>query len=49
MNMSTETALNNIYNAARLAPLTAEQHDIIRKSAEVLVEALKPKDAPKPE
>jgi hypothetical protein len=47
MNMSTETALNNIYNAARLAPLTAEQHEIIRKSAEVLVEALKPKEAPK--
>ena len=47
--MNTETALNNIYTAARLAPLTAEQHEIIRKSAEVLVEALKPKDAAKPE
>ena len=49
MNMTTETALNNIYNAARLAPLTAEQHDIIRKSAEVLVEALKPKEEKKAE
>jgi hypothetical protein len=45
--MNTETALNNIYNAARLAPLTAEQHEIIRKSAEVLVEALKPKEEKK--
>lgn len=49
MNMTTETALNNIYNAARLAPLTAEQHEIIRKSAEVLVEALKPKEEKKAE
>jgi hypothetical protein len=47
--MNTETALNNFYAAARLAPLPAEQHDIIRKSAEVLVEALKPKEAPKAE
>jgi hypothetical protein len=38
--MNTEHALNNLYAAARLAPLPAEQHDIIRKSAEVLVEAL---------
>jgi len=45
--MNTETALNNLYAAARLAPLPAEQHDIIRKSAEVLVDALKPKEAPK--
>jgi hypothetical protein len=47
--MTTEQALNNLYAAARLAPLPAEQHEILRKSAEVLVEALKPKDAPKPE
>ena len=47
--MNTEQALNNLYAAARLAPLPAEQHEIIRKSAVVLVEALKPKDAPKPE
>jgi len=45
--MNTEQALNNIYTAARLAPLTAEQHEIIRKSAEVLVEALKPKEEKK--
>jgi hypothetical protein len=47
--MNTETALNNLYAAARLAPLPAEQHDIIRKSAEVLVEALKPKEEKKAE
>jgi hypothetical protein len=47
--MNTEQALNNLYNAARAALLPAEQHEILRKSAEVLVEALKPKDAPKPE
>ena len=47
--MNTETALNNLYAAARLAPLPAEQHESLRKSAEVLVEALKPKEAPKAE
>jgi hypothetical protein len=45
--MNTETALNNLYAAARLAPLPAEQHEILRKSAEVLVEALKPKEEKK--
>jgi hypothetical protein len=45
--MNTEQALNNLYNAARAALLPAEQHDIIRKSAEVLVEALKPKEEKK--
>ena len=47
--MNTEQALNNLYQAARLAPLSAEQHEIIRKSAEVLVEALKPKEEKKAE
>jgi hypothetical protein len=47
--MNTEQALNNLYNAARLAPLSAEQHEILRKSAEVLVEALKPKEEKKAE
>jgi hypothetical protein len=41
--MNTEQALNNLYAAARLAPLTAEQHELIRKSGEALAEALKPK------
>ena len=47
--MNTEQALNNLYAAARLAPMPAEQHDIIRKSAEVLVEALKLKEEKKAE
>jgi hypothetical protein len=47
--MNTEQALNNLYQAARSAMLTAEQHEIIRKSAEVLVEALKPKEEKKAE
>lgn len=46
-NMTTEIALNNLYAAARLANLPAEQHEILRKSAEVLVEALKPKEEKK--
>lgn len=41
MPMNTEQALNNLYTAARLAPLPAEQHEIVRKSAEMIVEALK--------
>jgi hypothetical protein len=44
--MTTEQSLNNVYNAARLAPLTAEQHELIRKCAEQLAEALKPKAEP---
>ena len=47
--MNTEQALSNLYAPARLAPLPAEQHEIIRKSAEVLVEALKPKEEKKAE
>ena len=47
MNITTEQALNNLYAAARMAPLTAEQHDLIRKSVEILAEALKPKEEPK--
>lgn len=47
MNMTSEQALNNLYNAARMAPLNAEQHELIRKCAEQLAEAIKPKDEPK--
>ena len=45
MNITTEQALNNLYAAARVAPLTAEQHELIRKSAETVLEAIKPKEA----
>ena len=47
MNMTSEQALNNLYNAARMAPLNAEQHELIRKCAEQIAETLKPKDEPK--
>ena len=43
--MTTEQALNNLYAASRRAPLTAEEHEILRKSAELLLEAIKPKEA----
>ena len=49
MNMTSEQALNNLYNAARMAPLNAEQHELIRKCAEQIAEALKPKEEPKGE
>jgi hypothetical protein len=42
--MTTEQALQNLYAAARLASLKAEEHDLIRKCAEQLAEALNPKE-----
>ena len=42
--MTTEQALNNLYAAARRAALSADEHDIVRKSAELILEALKPED-----
>ena len=47
MNMTSEQALNNLYNAARMAPLNAEQHELIRKCAEQIAETLKPKEESK--
>ncbi len=46
-NMTLDQALNNLYNAARMAPLNAEQHELIRKCAEQIAEALKAKEEPK--
>ena len=46
-NMTLDQALINLYNAARMAPLNAEQHDLIRKCAEQVAEAIKPKEEPK--
>ncbi len=37
-------ALNSLYNAARLAPLNAADHELVKKCAEQILEALKPKD-----
>jgi hypothetical protein len=47
MNMTLDQALNSLYSAARLAPLNAEQHELIRKCAEQVAEAIKPKEEPK--
>ena len=46
--MTNEQALNNLYAASRAAQLNAEQHEMLRKCAEQLSEALKPKEI-KPE
>ena len=42
--MTNEQALNNLFTAARLAPLRAEEHELLRKCAEQIAEALKPKE-----
>ena len=47
MNMTTNECLQNIYNAARMAGLTAQQHELIKQCAEQLAEAIKPKEEPK--
>jgi hypothetical protein len=41
--MTPIQALNNLYTASRRAQLTAEEHDIIKQSADVVLEAIKPK------
>lgn len=35
--MTYEQALNNLYLAARLSPLKADEHDLLRKCAEQLL------------
>jgi hypothetical protein len=42
--MTNEQALQNLFTAARLAPLRAEEHELLRKCAEQIAEALKPKE-----
>lgn len=39
--MTNEQALQNLFTASRLAPLRAEEHEMLRKCAEQLAEALK--------
>jgi hypothetical protein len=41
--MAPETALQNLYNATRLAKLTAEEHEFLVKCAQAIADALKPK------
>jgi hypothetical protein len=42
--MTNEQALQNLFTASRLAPLRAEEHELLRKCAEQLAEALKPEE-----
>lgn len=42
--MDNINALQIVYNAARLAPLNANDHATIQKAAEQLYEFLKPKE-----
>jgi hypothetical protein len=42
--MTNEQALQNLFTASRLAPLRAEEHELLRKCAEQLAEALNPKE-----
>lgn len=42
--ITNEQALQNLYVAARRAPLTADEHDMVKQSAFVLSEFLKPKE-----
>lgn len=44
--MDNLQALQTVYNAARLAPLNANDHELVRKAAEQVAEALKPKELP---
>jgi len=39
--MTNEQALQNLFTASRLAPLRAEEHELLRKCAEQISEALK--------
>ena len=42
--MTNEQALNQLYAASRIAQLNADQHEMLRKCAEQIAEALKPKE-----
>jgi hypothetical protein len=42
--MTTNEALANLYAASRQAPLKADDHELLRKCAEAIAEALKPKE-----
>ena len=44
--MTNEQALNNLYLAARLSPLKADEHDLLRKCAEQLLPLAQKADKP---
>lgn len=45
--MTNEQALNNLYAATRLAPLKADEHELIRKCAEQLLPLIQEADKAK--
>lgn len=45
--MNPQQALATLYQAARLARLTADEHAILQQSQEVLRKAITPKEEPK--
>ena len=47
--MNLDQALHNVYAAARMAPLTADQHEMITKCMQLLTQAIKSVDQPKKE
>ena len=44
-NITPSQALQNLYQASRLATLTAEQHEAMAQSAKVLNDIINPKPA----
>lgn len=45
--ITPQQALQNIYVASRKAPLTADEHELIKQCAVILQDALSPKEEPK--
>jgi len=43
--MTPQQALINLYNASRLAPLTAEQHEAMKECAKIIDGIINPKPA----
>jgi hypothetical protein len=48
-NITPEQALENLYKASRVAPLSATEHDLLKQSALVLNEIISPKKKDKTE
>ena len=44
-NITPQQALNNLYNASRLAPLTAEKHEVMKECAKIIDAIISPKPA----
>jgi hypothetical protein len=46
IQIAPETALNNLFGASRMAPLTADQHELLRVSRDVLAAVIEASKAP---